>query len=329
MSKKNFNKVPEHILKKIREATNEIVIGTPIIVSKTPNKETLTSFNKILKENWETSEFTYIPSENIWRYSKKNINGYTVVRRDLPKVPKEIYMGERPVFGDWEKWSFTLIQTRDVLQRDFYAPREIPIKIKLIEEKTDSIIYSGIIEYPLDKTSSEEEILFVLNLAQENLWNAIVLADREGSLPEDFDTVLLEWDIFPPEKRDIDLKRLMRWRRNPEIIATVIAERYDFALSLGEILGLKIELVNGWAWMGHYFGVKFTDNLVMFENIYYGNAIYLLFEDWKAMSKLSRTKILSGSAGKYQQIRHSRYWKSEVLRSLKKTIEDTQENNNK
>lgn len=59
------------------------------------------------------------------------------------------------------------------------------------------------------------------------------------------------------------------------------------------------------------------DDLVVFENIEYGNAIYILYDDWDEISKLSRIDLLSGRAGSnFDRIIHSGNWKEEVRKKL-------------
>jgi hypothetical protein len=36
----------------------------------------------------------------------------------------------------------------------------------------------------------------------------------------------------------------------------------------------------------HYFGAKFGENIVAFENIDYGNALYILFDNWQEISQI-------------------------------------------
>lgn len=58
------------------------------------------------------------------------------------------------------------------------------------------------------------------------------------------------------------------------------------------------------------------DDLVVFENIEYGNAIYILYDDWDEISKLSRIDLLSGRAGSnFDRIIHSGNWKRKYEKS--------------
>lgn len=72
--------------------------------------------------------------------------------------------------------------------------------------------------------------------------------------------------------------------------------------------------------MLRYFGAKFSDNLVVFENTQYGNALYILFENWAELSQLSRLEILRRPSDQYVRIKHSGNWQSRV----KQIIEEKQ-----
>lgn len=58
-----------------------------------------------------------------------------------------------------------------------------------------------------------------------------------------------------------------------------------------------------------YFGAQFAHDLVAFENIEYGNAIYVMFDDWEELSKKSRTELLSSRIHNFKRIPHTITWK--------------------
>ena len=45
------------------------------------------------------------------------------------------------------------------------------------------------------------------------------------------------------------------------------------------------EIVLGMSGNTRYLGAKYAEDLVVFENLEYGNAIYILYENWKILSK--------------------------------------------
>jgi hypothetical protein len=85
-------------------------------------------------------------------------------------------------------------------------------------------------------------------------------------------------------------------------------ERYDFFMSLK-----PIRFVFGKSGFRRYFGAKIEENLIIFENMEYGNAIYILFDKWEEMSKRSRLELLSGKFGTdFFRVVHKDGWEETV-----------------
>src|SRR6266446_1789844 len=58
-----------------------------------------------------------IPPADMGRWSRTNVEGYELVRHDLPKTTKTISV-EAPDWGDWSNGSHTVEWEREVYQRD-------------------------------------------------------------------------------------------------------------------------------------------------------------------------------------------------------------------
>ena len=72
-------------------------------------------------------------------------------------------------------------------------------------------------------------------------------------------------------------------------------------------------LVFGTSGFQRYFGGMLEDDLVIFENIEYGNAIYLMYENWEELSQRSRIELLSGRCGhNFDRVVHSSGWRDRV-----------------
>ena len=67
-----------------------------------------------------------------------------------------------------------------------------------------------------------------------------------------------------------------------------------------------------------YIGAKFKDNLVVFENIEYGNAIYILFDNWMEISKMSRIEILQRKEKDFIRLPHRKNWEQVLRHNLDK-----------
>jgi hypothetical protein len=56
-------------------------------------------------------------------------------------------------------------------------------------------------------------------------------------------------------------------------------------------------------------------DLVVFEHLAYGNAVYVMFRDWKKLSRMNRIDLMRGRAGTdFARVVHSDGWKAEVSR---------------
>jgi hypothetical protein len=61
-----------------------------------------------------------------------------------------------------------------------------------------------------------------------------------------------------------------------------------------------------------YFGAQFGDNLVAFENLTYGNALYLMYENWEQLSRRSRIDLLKGPRDGFDRIEHRDGWEQRL-----------------
>jgi hypothetical protein len=64
-----------------------------------------------------------------------------------------------------------------------------------------------------------------------------------------------------------------------------------------------------------YFGAKFGDDFVVFENARYGNALYIMYEDWAQLSQRSRVELLAGPRESFERLEHRGDWKH-ILRAM-------------
>jgi hypothetical protein len=131
-------------------------------------------------------------------------------------------------------------------------------------------------------------------------------------------TVYVGWEILPPGERDANIARILSWLRNPsEEVKRKIIDRYDTLLKLK-----PSAFVAGTSGFQRYFGAKFGEDLVVFENLEYGNALYVMYEEWQALSKKSRTQLLAGSPAGFERIVHSPGWKTRLRDALKRRTQD-------
>lgn len=245
-----------------------------------------------------------VPPVAMGRYSAKNQEGWVVVHRDLPMITETFYF-EVPNFGDWSNGSHTISRDREVYQKDYIDPPNCELLVELLHESESDAVFKVVVDLPLDRDadSFDERLLFALNLLQENLGGADVLpADARSD--QLLSTLGLEWQIFPPGTADEVVRRAIASMRRPNAEQQ---ERVRERVAMFSALRPK-QFLHGQGGLSNYVGALFADDLVVFENVRYGNALYVLFADWKDVSKRSRIDLLRAKDVNFERFVHSPGW---------------------
>lgn len=317
--KKYFNKIPLLIQNKISNSTSaEFEVASIIKLYKTQiNSNNFEQIGISLNSQNQISLTTVLPDSSIGRHSKRNVEGYQEVLKSEPKILRTYNLGERPVFGDWSKGSFELHASRKVYRRIQHPTESFTISSEIIDIGQDYdgeyIIFKVKINEIFIKKSEDftERLLHGINVLMESHGKADIF-ESSANMIDYIASLSVDWEIFPPGTRELDITRIIGDRvKLDQAEKADFADRYDFLKSLN-----PIRFVKGLGGSGTYFGAIYQEDLVVFENIKYGNAIYVLFENWREVSKLSRTEILSGNYN-YLRIVHDSSWKTKLLSALK------------
>ena len=76
--------------------------------------------------------------------------------------------------------------------------------------------------------------------------------------------------------------------------------------------------ISGTSGFVRYFGAKYADDFVIFENVRYGNAIYVMFEQWQTLSQKSRIDLLKGDFDGFERIEHRDGWEHRLEAMLER-----------
>lgn len=319
---KNYRKVPDSVTAKLKTIKSTSVVAS--CVRKLPKQDIKAGKFAHLGISLKNDNVDYpnsvMPKYDVGRTSKINAEGLEVVRKDLPMVTKS-YVIETPNYGDWSKGSHDIVRDRDVYQREHIPPSENEIQIELTgkEEAGELYICRFTVSEVMDTNAKRflKRLLFNLNLLLENVGAADVFASN-ATLADYMKTLYVNWEILPPGEREGNIQRILAGVPDDPEIRKKVLDRYDF------LEKLKPEaFIQGHGGFRRYFGAKFSDSLVVFENVEYGNAIYVMFADWEQQSKRSRQELLdSGQEGKtFVRIPHvGQKWKKEVKEVLKKHL---------
>lgn len=196
-------KVPDSILTTSKELESDLQLVSSVKkISINEIQSNLYNHVGISISNDEIEiESSILPSQSVGRYSNYNINGRTIIRRDLPKVDKSFSV-EMPNFGDWGKGSHDMSWTRPVFQKTHWLPREIEIIVEMLEKDDSSITIKFSLDHYIDRLnpSYEEDLLFHCNLLQENT-GVCNIFEADATKDDYIRTLQVNWELFPPGSR--------------------------------------------------------------------------------------------------------------------------------
>jgi hypothetical protein len=308
MPRRNLLKVPQKILDRIRTFDQDDVVVACVKLIQPDDVPRYSSLGLSFTGGRLVIPEPRVPNPSAGRFSLANVEGYEKIRKDLPKILKTFSV-ETPNWGDWSNGSHTVDWTREVYRRDFYPPKEVELSILLLEEQSGGYVLKFAIDQVINRRTQnfEQELLYNLNLLQENV-GAVNVFPSAASLAEYTATMRVDWQILPPGTVDDVIRQMLRGksRVTPEQEETMRAR-------ITVMSRLKPEAyIAGSDGFLRYFGAKFGDDFVAFENIRYGNAIYVMYDSWQELSRKTRIELLSGPRDSFQRIEHRAGWESRL-----------------
>lgn len=308
--KKSFRRIPEETIEKIGGIEGDLVVFCIKRVKKNDLFGDLYDHLDVRGESDLPAKF--IPPKYVGRISRYNQEDREIKLKHLPKVVKTFCV-EVPNFGDPDKGYHDMCQDREVWQKEYVIANLDDIEVNILEEDGENIVIYAEVSRRISSTSDVNEMSSFINLLQENL-GCFNIDSASKSMAKLYEEHSVAWEILPPGKIEDYIERLRGdGERVPEEVVGRLVDRYEFLKSLDPIEFI-IDATN----MGRYFGAKFPADVVVFENMWHGNAIYIMKEDWEVLSQLSRLEIMKNHGDKVERIVHRTNWKSRVRASLGK-----------
>lgn len=309
--RKNYRKLPPFIEAKLPRIDTEVVVATVANVSAAELSSGAFSHMGLTVTNGQPAvQPPAIPNIERGRYSRFNVEGQTIVRRDLPKYTKDITF-EVPCFGNWSNM-VSITQQRQVYVREQLPPRNYTVSSEVLATRTDGgCVAKFAVTTSLTQGTEnfERELLFAINLLYESARSANVFASA-SSVQDFLGSVNVNWEILPPGERTDNIRLIIASLRNPtQEMKDRVHERYAFFESLR-----PRHIIRGAGGMDGYLGAEVSDDLVVFENMKNGNAVYILFADWRQRSQQTKTDLLDHAVEgtDYVRVIHSEGWESRV-----------------
>jgi hypothetical protein len=307
-TQKYFLRVPSNVSAKVSLLGPDAAIGCIKQYSKAEIAAGKLRHLSILSEDDLVADTRIIPPANSGRWSKRNREGYLEIHRDRPK---ETVYHELPNWGDWSNGSHSHPFQR--YPRTKHAGKETSLLVHRLSVTESHITVKVTVDFAFDERGAHFnlDLLECCNLVLENVGHPEVLSITATD-EEHLRSHRLDWQLLPPGSVEQDAARIAStYGRRASVVETRIVAR------MKHLAGLKpVNWVYGTDGFRRYFGAMFDDNLVVFENIELGNALYILYENWAEASRRSRVELLRGSGGRFDRIVHSGRWQERLMRLL-------------
>lgn len=247
-------------------------------------------------------EWIGLPPASTGRWSKWNINGREIVRRDLPKTYHS-WTIEAPDFQGSGTHPITF--SREVFRKQRLYGQQIEAAVTRRDEPRDSLVGTVLLtlQAPYDE-DAEQAYLYAASLARTWFGSATAYSLDETGIPQVPDQSV-SWDFLPDgtveEMREAVVRKFGGSAPPQEI--EIMIDRLEKVQSLAP----EKRLV-GSSGLQRYIGYMFGEDFVAFENPRVGNALYLMYGDWESLSQLSRSQLLASREGDFDRIIHSARW---------------------
>lgn len=262
MGRKYYRKIPQHIMSKIEAfATDGVRVYCDRKISKSlAVQEIFRVLGVKVSSIDDKFEINDVPVA-LGRFSKRNVTGWEVVRRDLPKISKTFYFTV-PNWGGPDKGYSDVSQVREVYVREFYAAPELALKATVMGCSDDDLDFRFEIDKTFFRSDSQfnSDILFAANVLTE-IFSVFDVYEAEVGVvvPE----VTLDWEFFPSSGDGFDKEKLLSY-----LPAKSSHRREAIEKTLDIIEGFHPEcFLKGMSGDSGYIGAKFRDDLVVFENL--------------------------------------------------------------
>lgn len=302
---KNYLRIPPVTLEMFKkEETDYFQIVGVILAYKKDIKNGMYKDLSIIYEN-DVLHYAHnvIPPICNGRYSMYNRKGRSIIRKDLPKIHK-YFSHEVYPYGDTSKMMVDASFWKEVWQRDEWLPEQLSLNIELKEENDTSCCFLVKSEEIIDRRSRQAEfrLLFNINLISENCGN-FQLIGSNSEVEYVLKTLNVDWELLPPGHVDIEYVDRYFGKKS-ENEQKEILERFEYIKSLK-----PKQFIRGTSQFSQYFGAIMSNDVVVLENTHVGNAIYVFYDDWEVLSKLSRTELIRMNSDKVVRIQHRGNWK--------------------
>ena len=236
--------------------------------------------------------------------SKFNSEGEDILLKDLPK---ERYYREACI-KDWHGYyHYVDIPDKRYHRKHIDAPLA---EVSLVDINGDKYVISDLLN---NIVSEKDAIKHVINLFLELFGRCTILGKNKAPLVESVPVKRANWQILPEGAIvwETVSKAAGRIADERELVGQMQKHRFNTIIKYH-----PDELYYGTGGFHGYLVFVFKQkNIVIMENMIYGNATYVFNDDWKELSKLSKAEIIQKNLH-LDRLVHSEKWVREIKKLL-------------
>jgi hypothetical protein len=315
--KNGYRNIPHSVRQALENINSEfVVVAVAKRISREDIENGIYSHVGLTVQNGDISgNGPVLPPPDAGKWSRRNIDGWDRKRVDWPKVSKT-YTFEAPNFGDGARNGYTMhSRTQEVYQHQIFEPQGMTIEPLLLEQRgPHDVVIKFELTPILNRNDPEFELMLLwsINVLQENV-GAVSVFSSDATREEYASTIQLDWLLFPPGNPEEVVATLKRHSR-PQNSADFERHAADRVRIFERFQPLNY--LRGQGGLSSYFGAQFAEDFVVFENLRYGNAVYLLYQNWEEISQRSRLELLKDQDAHFDRVVHTEGWEDRLMALL-------------
>lgn len=310
-----YKSVPEHIIEEIKTLRGDrFRIGVSRVLDMDDIESgKLTHLGVTASRGEITTISPFLPRGSA-RWSKWNLTGREVKRPDWPKQTRS-WTTTSPNFGDGARFGYnTHLHSRDVPAKQTLHAKSFAFNVSTTERMDGKVAVLVVLE---------PEFSTAVDIASADLLMAVSLTREVAGTPRVFGTdgsterwdqnQGFDWEFLPVDHNGsvADYETVANTLGVARGMRDTFRERYD---AIREFQPTAIRYGNtGFA---RYVAFEFM-NTVVLENYYYGNAAYVMYEDWQSLSQRTRLDLLSDPSARFERVVHSKGWQNKLKQAIR------------
>ncbi|MFC7500947.1 hypothetical protein [Nocardioides sp. GCM10030258] len=313
-----YRKLPEYLRSEVASCTSDsLFIGTfKTVMFSTVAAGGYAHLGLEASGDQIVASGAVLPEASRGRWSKLNLIGRVVVRKDLPKITKDFGGWYTPNFGDPSKGEHYVSITREVYQKQTQHGLQMPLLVDA-QVQADGKVKIGVrVNRAFSRNDTDSpDLHLAASLVRENLGEAHAIAS-DLSVDDWLQDQIVGWELLPvgegcPMVTVDEIVERVGGGLRPDK-AAVLRERLDAMTAFG-----PTAVIVGREGFRRYVGYQFKADLVVLENFDYGNAVYVLYSGWETDSSRPRLELIADPDANFDRVIHRRGWQGKVEHLLR------------